>query len=182
LRDLDIGLLARRLGVLAGLADQRAQLLRIGGGVLGHPGGQRVVVGNQPVAPLFGQVQLQLFGGRALVLLFQGLAGGVHQFGLQLAHELAHVLHLAALAFKVGDALGLGQRFHQFVGQAHGVEQVGAQGQQLLAQVLQFIALAFEIGAAGIGRAFEFGLELNVQFAAFGNKMALHKVAFFGFA
>ena len=81
-------------------------------------------------------------------------------------------MHLAAFAFEVGDALGFNNGLDQLVGQAHGVEQVRAQRQQFLAQVLKGVAFAFEIGAAGIGSAFEFGLELNVQFAAFGNELA----------
>ena len=52
----------------------------------------------------------------------------------------------------------------------------------LVCCVTLFAQQALWGGAAGIGRAFEFGLELDVQFAAFGNELASHKVAFFGFA
>ena len=76
--------------------------------------------------------------------------GRLPQSRVELAHELAHVLHLAALAFEVGDALGFNNGLDQLVGQAHGVEQVRAQRQQFLAQVLKGVAFAFEIGAAGI--------------------------------
>ena len=107
---------------------------------------------------------------------------GLHLCGVELAHQLADKLHLAPLAFKVADALGFGQRGDQLVGQAQGIEQVGAQAQQVLAQVLQRVAFAFQIGAARIVGAFELGLELHVQFAAFGNKLTAHKIAFFGFA
>jgi hypothetical protein len=65
-----------------------------------------LVVGNQAVAPVLGQVQGQLFFGRAFVLLFQRGAQRPHGVFVQQAHELAHVLHLAALAFEVGDAFG----------------------------------------------------------------------------
>ncbi len=67
-------------------------------------------------------------------------------------------------------------------GRCRRVQQIGAQGEQIFAQILQRIALALQVGAAGIGRAFEFGLEFHVQFAAFGNELALHEVAFGGFA
>src|SRR5256885_11745897 len=42
---------------------------------------------------------------------------------VQLAHELADELHLAALAFEIGDALGLGQGIGQLVGQLQALEQ-----------------------------------------------------------
>ena len=44
------------------------------------------------------------------------------------------------------------------------------------------IALALLVGSARIGRAFELGFEFDVEFAAFGNELAAHVVAFFGFA
>ncbi len=172
----------RRLRILAGLADQRAQLLDVGVRVLGHPGAERVVVGDQPVAPLLGQVQASVSVAEPLCCSSSAWRAASTSFGVELAHELADELHLAALAFEVGDAFGLGHRVHQLVGQAQRFGQVGAQVQQLFAQVLQFVAFALEIGAAGIGRAFEFALELQVQFAAFGNELASDEVAFFGFA
>jgi hypothetical protein len=51
----------------------------------------------------------------------------VHQLGFEQAHELADELHLAALALKVGDALGFGQASSSFSGRPGGFEQVGAQ-------------------------------------------------------
>src|SRR5256885_15864194 len=78
---------------------------------------------------------------------------------VQLAHELADELHLAALAFEIGDALGLGQGIGQLVGQLQALEQVGAQRQQILAEVLQGVGLALEIRLAGVGGAFEFRSE-----------------------
>jgi hypothetical protein len=89
-----------------------------------------VVVGDQAVAPLLGLVQRQGGLGRAALLLVQRGAHGVQRGFVQLAHELAHVLHLAALALEVGDALGLGQASVSFSGSA-AVQQVGAQRQQL---------------------------------------------------
>src|SRR6218665_445808 len=174
--------LARRWRTFAGLANQCAQLLRIGAGARGHPGEQRRVIGNQPVAPLFGLVQQQFLGGRTLALRRQGLARGLHQGRFEPAHDLAHILQLAALALEVGDAPGLGQGLHQIVRQTQRIEQIGAQVQQLLAQRLQASALAPHIGAGGVGPAFAFGLELNVLRAAFGNEPALDEIAFLEFA
>ena len=53
------GRLVRRRGVLARLADQGAQLLRIGAGELLYPVAEDLVIGDQAVAPLFGPVQGQ---------------------------------------------------------------------------------------------------------------------------
>jgi hypothetical protein len=47
---------------------------------------------------------------------------------------------------------------------------------------LQLGALALEVGLAGFGRAFELGLELEVELAAFGHELAADVIAFFGFA
>jgi hypothetical protein len=116
------------------------------------------------------------------VLLFQRGAHGFQQSSVELAHELAHVLHLAALAFEVGDALGFGNGLHQLFGQAQASNRSERSVSSSLPRSCSSVAFAFEIGAAGIGSAFEFGLELDVQFAAFGNELASHKVAFFGFA
>jgi hypothetical protein len=103
-------------------------------------------------------------------------------FGAEQAHLLADELHLAALAFKVGDALGFGQAIDQFVGQGQALHQVAAQGQQVCAELLQFGAFAFEFGAAGaIKAAFELALVLQVEFAAFGNELTTDEIAFFGF-
>ena len=65
-------------GVFARLADQRAQLLDVGAGVVGNPFGLGAVLGDEAVAPLLGQVQRQLVGGRAAALLLQGGAHGGH--------------------------------------------------------------------------------------------------------
>ena len=70
----------------------------------------------------------------------------------------------------------------QFFGQRQAFHQVGAQGQQSFAELLQLGALAFQVGPAGFGGAFELGFELQIQLAAFGDELAAHEVAFFGFA
>src|SRR3990167_96893 len=137
-------------GILACLTDQGAQLLDVGGGIEVDPLGLGAVLRDQAVAPLLGLVQGELFFGRAAALFIQCVAYGLDHLGFKLAHELADKLHLAALAFEVGDAPGLPQGLLQLVGQGQAVEQVRAQGQQFFAQLLQFVALALEIGAAGV--------------------------------
>ena len=109
-------------------------------------------------------------------------AHGGQRVGLEQAHQLADELHLAALAFEVGDALGLGQCVAQFLGQVQARHQVGAQRQQFLAELLQLGAFALEVGPAGLVGALEFGLELQIEFAAFGDELATDVIAFFGFA
>ena len=101
---------------------------------------------------------------------------------LELAHDLADVLHLAALAFEVGDAARFGQRVEQLVGQLQARKQIAAQVQQVFAELLQRVAFALHIGTAGVPGSFEFGLEFKVEFAAFGNELAFYEVAFFWFA
>ena len=65
---------------------------------------------------------------------------------VQLAHQLADELHLAAFALEVGDAFGFLQRFLQLFGQLQAGVPVGAQRQQRIAQRLQRIAFALEVG------------------------------------
>ena len=189
LEDLAVGLaLARRfagragLHVLAGLAHQGAQLLGVGRGVGFDPAAERVVVGNQAVAPAFGLVQGGGFGGRHAVLLGQGELHGLQHLGVELAHQLADELHLAALALEIGDALGLGDGVDQLFVQRERIEQTGAQAEQFGAELLQLVAFALEIGAAGFVGALELALELQVEFAASGYELATDEIAFFGFA
>ena len=74
-----------------------------------------VLIGNQPIAPLLGLVQGQGFAGRAAVLFGQRGAHLVEFGSVQLAHQFADELHLAAFAFEVADALGLHQGVAQFL-------------------------------------------------------------------
>jgi len=168
--------------VLAGLAHQGAQLLDIGLWVMRNPFAHRGIVGDQAVAPGFGQVQgLGVFGA-AQALDVQRLAHGLQRFGAEQAHLLADELHLTAFAFEVGDALGFGQAFDQLVGQGQALHQVTAQGEQGCAEFLQLGAFALEFGAAGaVEAAFELALVLQVQLAAFSNKLTTDEIAFFGF-
>ncbi|MCY1365366.1 hypothetical protein D9M69_522100 [compost metagenome] len=147
------------------------------------PAAEGVVVGDEAFAPAFGLMQRGGFGGRHGVLLGQRLLHGLEHLGVEGAHELADELHLAALALEIGDAFRLGDGIDQFLAQREGVEQAGTQGEQFFAQFLQFGALALEFGAAGfVGAALELALELQVEFAAFGNEVATDEIAFFGFA
>ena len=127
-------------------------------------------------------IRTALEKGAGVVLLVQGGFDGVDFVFAELAHELADELHLAALAFKGGDALRFGQGVEQLVGQLQALAQVRAQRQQLFAHGLQGVAFALEVGFAGLGRAFEFGLVLQVEFAAFGDEAAFDVIAFLGFA
>jgi hypothetical protein len=120
--------------------------------------------------------------GRAAVLLVECAAHGVERRRIEAAHQLADELHLAPLAFEIGDALGLVDRISQLVAEIELVEQAGTQREQGFAQRLQFGALAFEVGLACSVRALELALELQIEFAAFGHELAADEVAFFGFA
>ncbi len=115
-------------------------------------------------------------------MLRQGGADVVNPGFIDQAHLLADELHLATLAFKVGDALGLGDGVLELFGQVQPFHQVGAQCQQIFTQLLQLQAFAFEISAALVVRALEFALELQIAFAAFGNELASDEIAFFEFA
>ncbi len=52
-----------RLGILARLANQGAQLLRVGVRMLGDPFAKCIFFGNQAVAPDFGLVERVVFAG-----------------------------------------------------------------------------------------------------------------------
>ncbi len=178
---------AHTLCVLAGLANQGAQLLDIGVWCGLHPVGEGAIIVDQTVAPLLGLVKRERFARRRLALFFQRRFDADDRLVVQLAHQLADELHLATPAFEVGDAFGFGQRVNQLVANVFMLlskagHQVAAQRQQAFAQVLQMVALLLEIGLAHIDRTFELALEFQVQFAANGNKLASNEVAFCGFA
>ena len=174
-----------RLGILAGLAHQGAQLLDVGIGKTGEPFAQgRIVLVcvDQPGAPLLCFVQGSLVGCASVALELQRSPNGGHRILIELAHELADELELASPPLEVGDAPQGVERFEQAVRQLQGREQARTQGQQILAQRLQGFALAFEVGLAGVGIALALALEFEIEFAAFGDEMAAHEVAAFGFA
>ena len=172
---------AGRLGVFTGLPYQRAQMLQVGLRLQHHPLLQRGIVGDQPVAPLFGLVQPQRVGGAALVLDLQRVFDLTHGGVVEFAHQLANELHLPATAFEVADAFGLREGVDELLGQGQFVHQALPQGQQRLAQLLQAVALFFQIGLAGVDIALEGALEFEVHLAALGNKMAFDEIAFGGF-
>ena len=78
----------------------------VGIGLLTHPALQSRIVGNQVVAPFFGLLKGDFVVGTALAL---GQYGGANGLGFHAAHQLADVLHLAALTFKIGDFFGVAQ-------------------------------------------------------------------------
>ena len=171
--------------LLARLADQCAQLLRIGLRLVLQPFGQGLLVagfGQQPVAPLFDLVQQHGVGGASAALLLQGGAYAFDHRVVQPAHQLAHVLHLAAAAFKIANASGVGQGIQQDLRQLQPLQQTGAQPKQFLAQRLQFLTLALEVGLAELRIPLALTLEFTIQFAAFGHKMAAHIIATLWFA
>ena len=168
--------------VFTRLANQGAQLLRIGVGALENPLTKRVIIGQQAVTPGFGQVQHQVVMRGATELIGQGGAHNFQRFGVEQAHLLADELHLAAFAFKVGDAVRFDHGILEFFGQGQALHPGCAQCQQVFTQLLQFQAFAFEIGAALVVGAFEFAFELEVAFAAFGDEFTSDEVTFFEFA
>ncbi len=118
-------------------------------------------------------------------MLFEGGANGGDIFVLNLAHQFADELHLAAAGLKTGQALVFRQGIGELFRQVQALQRFGVQLQQGFAQGLQGIALFFLIGAGGvvgIAQAFEFGFEFQIAGAAFGNEFAFDVIAFFWFA
>ena len=98
------------------------------------------------------------------------------------AHLLADELHLAALAFKVGDALGLNHGVFELLAQVQPRHEIRAQREQIFTQFLQRQAFLFLVGAAHGICAFELYFQLKVKLAALGDEFAFDEVAFGGFA
>ena len=69
-----------------------------------HPLRYCFVIGYQAVAPLLCLMQRQGVACAAHFLFVQRILNSYDGFFAEFAHQLAHVLHLTALAFKVGDA------------------------------------------------------------------------------
>ena len=84
--------------------------------------GQRVVVAEQPLAP---GLQPPLLGARRGRLAVEGGERARIGSGVDLAHQPADVLHLAAPRLVAGDALRLEHRLEQVVGQRERVELHG---------------------------------------------------------
>src|SRR5688500_8401460 len=132
----------RRLGeagFLARVADQRAQRLQVGAGMLGGEGGERLVVADQPLAP----------GLEAAVA-----RGGLRRAAFELSHARADrrriddaqlatdVRQLAALRFVALDALGFEDRREQPRIERHGVQLPFRQLDQRGAEHLQLVHFA----------------------------------------
>jgi hypothetical protein len=81
---------------------------------------------------------------------------------VELAHQLADELHLAALAFEVGDALGFGQRVDQLVGQLQALQQVARSVSSSLPRSCS-ASLSRLRSVLVESRAFEFGLQFKVE-------------------
>ena len=135
---------ARHMTILqAGLVASLPAICGFGGGVLGEEFRQRGVVGQQQLAPALDQVQPGRLGLAGALEGLQHALDGFHLGVVELAHDLADELHLAALAFVVGDAArvadGVGQRF----GHGHARQAVAGQRFELNAEVLQGEHVAF---------------------------------------
>src|SRR5574343_224160 len=133
-------------GLLAGVADQGAQLLGVLVGVVGEPLRHGLVGGQQAVAPGLGLVQRQRVLGAAQALRGHGL---LQRRSVGLAHELADELQLAAAALVRLDAVGLEQGFAQALGHLDLGQARDGQLQQRLAQRLQVVHVALALRLAG---------------------------------
>ncbi len=141
-----VALLGRQRGLAARGAHQAAQALGIAIGMLVQPAGQRLVVGQQRIAPAFGLVQQQRVAGRAQLGFGHGFA---QRLGVDLAHQLAHVLQLAAPAFVRACLAVLQQRIEQALGQLQRCQPRIGQIGQCHAQLLQLVRLMLQPCLAG---------------------------------
>ena len=136
-------------GVLARLPQQGAQALRVAVRVLREPFGKGSIALHEALAPAFSRVQQRgVLGAGGVARLKRG-ADGIKLLLVQLAHEAANELALAAQRAKVADAARFVQRGEQALGQLQGVELRGGQGHKALTQGLQRGALRLAGGFAG---------------------------------
>jgi hypothetical protein len=112
------------------------------------------------------------------VLLFNAARMALQHLGLEQAHELANELHLAALAFKVGDAFGLSHGVLELVGQARRASR-SARSVSRSSPSFCSSALSRLRSVRLSRRAFEFAFELQIAFAALGNELTPDEIAFF---
>mmetsp|Transcript_34351 Transcript_34351/g.62698 ORF Transcript_34351/g.62698 Transcript_34351/m.62698 type:complete len:312 (+) Transcript_34351:251-1186(+) len=144
-------------GVLAGGAHEVAQLLDVDVGMIGQELLQRIITGQQALAPALGLVQAQAVLRMAEL---EGRHGLAHRLGVDLAHQLADVLHLPAAALEVGDLLGRLEGVVQDFRQGQRLPAAFRQFEQLLAELLQRGHVALHLGLAGaveVVVVFEFG-------------------------
>ena len=120
--------------------DQRAQALRIAARVCGREERERARVGEQLLAPAPGvtlQRHLRALGAAPL------LDPRADRRRIDLAHQPADVLQLAAPAFEIADALRFEHRFEQDFGQPHLRELRGVQLDELRPGLLERVHFAF---------------------------------------
>ena len=105
---------------------------------------------------------------------------------VQAAHELAHILHLTALALKIGDAFGLTHGIHQGCADVPLLEEllleIVSEFKQVFPKLLALGAFSLEVGFTGCIGAFELAFIGEVELAAQGDEDALYVIAFFGFS
>ena len=133
-------------GFLAGVADQGADFLDIGGGALARQFAERLVVGQQALAPVF---QLVEFGVVHVANAVPFVELGLHRRSVDGAHQLADILHLAATRAVGSDALGLDDRGQQVVRQGELAQPLVVDSHQLFAERLQVVHFLFAPGLAG---------------------------------
>ncbi len=146
------------------------------------PFAQCRLVGNQPVAPALDQVQRGTVAPTATVLLAHRVADRLQHRLLELAHQLADELQLTPPALKIRDGPGVVDGIAKLFRQGERLDLAGTQLQQILAELLQLGAFALELGSTRRVTALEFALELEVQFAAFGDELTGDEIASFWFA
>src|SRR5258705_3201471 len=117
-------LLGRARGVLARVADERAQALQVGAGVSGGEARRRLVGGGQLGAPALGLVQGERIAGAAELALEHG---GTRELDVGRAHELADQLHLAPPRLMDLDAAAGTDRVEQRFAEAERREVVVGQ-------------------------------------------------------
>lgn len=141
------GRLTRRM-LLARIADEPMQLLGIRMRVQRQPPGERLVVPQQLVPPVFQGMEGGP-GGVRFTPDFRQLGGDGRR--VHCPHELADALHLAAHGAMAGKTSGLQDRAAQGVRQVHPFQALRRQPHELATQVLQGAGLALALALAGRG-------------------------------
>src|SRR4051794_1760325 len=131
-----VALLGRCGGVPSRVADERAQLLQVGTGVLAREARRCLVVGDQLGAPTLGPVQRERVARMAEPALVDG---GARLLDVARAHELADQLHLPATRFVAAGAARAAQCIEQRLVEAERRELLVAEPEQRLAERLQLV-------------------------------------------
>src|SRR5512139_48268 len=154
-------LAARRL--VARIADQLPQMRGVGVGELVEKQRQRLVVGDELLAPFLGLVQLGVLRrGDAI----ERVELRLDRRRVDRAHQLADVLPLAPQRAVLGDLAAGRHRLAQLVRQFDALELRVGQLDELRAEVLQRLDLALLLALAGavvdvVGVEFQFGIGVN---------------------